>query len=118
MQRVMLKSKIHGVTVTDTQLYYAGSITLDENLLLAADLLPNEQVQILNLNTGDRLMTYTIVAPAGSGTVMLNGPAARKGETGDTVLVLSYASYDDVAAQTLTPVVVHVDENNQPKTNR
>ena len=115
MQRVMLKSKIHGVTVTDKQLHYAGSITLDENLLRAADMLAGEQVQVLNLNSGIRFVTYTIIAPAGSGTVMLNGPAARLGEIGDTVLILSYGSYDDTEARQLEPIIVHVTEQNQPQ---
>lgn len=114
MQRIMLKSKIHRAVVTEKQLYYGGSITLDENLLRAADMLPNEQVQVLNLNSGSRFLTYTIKASAGSGTVMLNGPAARRGEIGDQVLVLSYASYDNTEAQEVAPTVIYVDENNQP----
>jgi aspartate 1-decarboxylase len=114
MQRFMLKSKIHGAVITDKQLQYAGSITLDENLLKAANMLPGEQVQVLNLNNGMRFLTYTIVAPAGSGTVMLNGPAARLGEVGDTVLVLSYGIYDDSEAGQLEPIIVRVGERNQP----
>ena len=115
MQRFMLKSKIHRAVVTEKQLYYGGSITLDENLLFAADMLPNEQVQVLNLNNGSRFLTYTIKAPAGSGTVMLNGPAARIGEIEDIVLVLSYAVYENTEAESVDPTVVYVDENNQPK---
>lgn len=114
MQRIMLKSKIHAAVVTDKQLEYAGSITLDKNLLNAANMLPGEQVQVLNLNNGMRLLTYTIVAPAGSGTVMLNGPAARLGEVGDTVLVLSYGIYDDAEAAHLEPIIIRVGERNQP----
>ena len=114
MQRIMLKSKIQGAVVTDKQLRYNGSITLDENLLRMADMLPGEQVQVLNLNNGMRFLTYTIVAPAGSGTVMLNGPAARLGEVGDTVLVLSYGIYDDAEAAHLEPIIIRVGERNQP----
>ena len=114
MLRLMLKSKIHGAVVTDKQLRYDGSITLDENLLKATNMLPGEQVQVLNLNNGMRFLTYTIVAPAGSGTVMLNGPAARLGEVGDTVLVLSYGIYDDAEAAHLEPIIIRVGERNQP----
>ena len=114
MHRIMLKSKIHRAVVTEKQLYYDGSITLDENLLRAADMLPNEQVQVLNLNNGNRFVTYAIKAPAGSGMVMLNGPAARLGEVEDTVLVLSYGWYDDTESQGVEPKVIYVDENNQP----
>lgn len=115
MQRIMLKSKIHGAVVTDKQLRYDGSITLDENLLKAANMLPAEQVQVLNLNNGMRFVTYTIVAPPGSGIVMLNGPAARLGEIGDTVLVLSYGIYDDAEASQREPIIVHVGARNQPE---
>ena len=115
MQRVMLKSKIHGATVTDKQLHYAGSITLDENLLCAADMLAGEQVHVLNLKNGLRFITYTIAATAGSGTVMLNGPAARLGEVGDTVIVLSYGVYDDAEASALVPLIVRIVERNQPQ---
>ena len=114
----MLKSKIHGAVVTDKPLRYNGSITLDENLLRMADMLPGEQVQVLNLNNGIRFLTYTIVAPAGSGTVMLNGPAARLGEVGDTVLVLSYGIYDDAEARQREPIIVHVGQHNEPKTEQ
>src|SRR5210317_411277 len=90
VQRFMLKSKIHRATLTGTELDYEGSIAIDRNLLDAADMLPGEQVQVLNLNTGSRLITYVIEAPAGSGTVLLNGPAARLGAPGDRVIVLTY----------------------------
>lgn len=115
MQRFMLKSKIHGAIITDKQLLYEGSITLDEKLLQAAEMLPGEQVQVLNLNNGMRFLTYTIGAPAGSGTVMLNGPAARLGEIGDTVLILSYGIYSDSEAGQLEPRIVLVTEQNQPR---
>lgn len=118
MQRRMLRAKIHGAVITDKQLHYDGSITLDENLLRAADILPGEEVQVLNRNNGLRFTTYTIVAPAGSGTVMLNGPAARLGEIGDTVIVLAYAACDDAEARALTPRIVRIGENNQPRLSR
>jgi aspartate 1-decarboxylase len=108
----MLKSKIHRATLTGTVLDYEGSIALDRRLMGAADLLPGEQVHVLNVNTGSRLITYVIEAPAGSGTVMLNGPAARLGETGDIVIVLAFGHYEDAAARQLRPKIVHVNARN------
>lgn len=113
MQRVMLKSKIHRARITETELYYTGSITLDEKLLKAANILAGEQVQVLNLNTGARFWTYTIPAEADSGTVILNGPAARCGEIGDHILVLSFGLCDDDEAKNLIPIFVNVDAENQ-----
>jgi len=115
MQRLMLKSKIHGATITDKQLHYKGSITLDKHLLKAANILPGEQVHVLNLNTGDRSITYAIVAPAGSGTVVLNGPAARLGEIGDKIIVLSYCQCENDEARKIKPAIVHVDDKNLAK---
>jgi aspartate 1-decarboxylase len=114
LYRFMLKSKIHRVLLTGKALDYEGSIALDRRLMDAADLLPGEQVHVLNVNTGSRLITYVIEAPAGSGTVMLNGPAARLGEIGDVVIVLAYGHYEDAAAHRLKPQIVHVDANNRP----
>lgn len=113
MQRFMLRSKIHRATLTQTDLNYEGSISIDRDLLDAADMLPGEQVQVLNLNNGQRLITYTIEGEAGSGIVLLNGPAARLGMPGDLIIVLSYALVSDEEAKTLRPKVVHVDENNR-----
>ena len=113
MHRMMLKSKIHGATVTEKQLEYEGSITVDADLLEASDILPAEQVHVLNLSNGSRFVTYTIAAPHGSGTVMLNGPAARLGEIGDQVIILSYSPCDEAMAKELKPRVVTVDEHNQ-----
>lgn len=113
VQRFMLKSKIYGAVITDKQLFYDGSITLGEDLLEAAGILPGEQVHVLNLNNGARMVTYTIVAPAGSGTVMLNGPAARLGEVGDSIIVLTYGIYDDAEAARRAPVVVRLGEGNR-----
>ena len=115
MLRKMLKAKIHGLTVTETELYYEGSITLDRNLLEAADLLEGEMVLVVNLANGARLETYIIEAPPGSGTVCLNGPAARLAEVGDQIHVLSYCYCDEATAQEIEPRVVHVDDNNQPR---
>jgi aspartate 1-decarboxylase len=89
MKRTMLKSKIHRARLTDTRLDYEGSITIDSDLLKAADMLAGEQVHVVNLANGSRIVTYVIEAPAGSGTVMLNGPAARTGMVGDEVIVIS-----------------------------
>lgn len=113
MQRIMLKSKIHRATLTGTELDYEGSIAIDRNLIEAAGFLPGEQVHVLNLSNAQRLITYVIEAPAGSGTMMLNGPAARLGAVGDLVVVLSYAIVDDAEARTLKPTVVHVDAKNR-----
>ena len=115
MQRIMLKSKIHRATLTATDLNYEGSIGIDRDLLMAADILPGEQVHVLNINNGSRLITYAIEATPGSGTMMLNGPAARCGMPGDIVVVISYANYEDSEAAHVQPKVVHVDENNRIK---
>ncbi|MCL2117184.1 MAG: aspartate 1-decarboxylase [Planctomycetaceae bacterium] len=111
----MLKSKIHRATLTATDLHYEGSIGIDKNLLDAADILPGEQVHVLNINNGNRLITYAIEAPAGSGTMMLNGPAARCGMPGDIVVVISYANYEEPEIGPLHPKVVHVNDKNQIK---
>lgn len=108
----MLKSKIHRATLTGTDLEYEGSITLDRDLIDAAGLLPGEQVHVLNLNNAQRLVTYVIEAPAGSGTVLLNGPAARLGMPGDRVVILSYCTLSDAELATHRPTVVLVDEHN------
>ena len=113
MQRFMLKSKIHRATLTGTDLDYEGSIAIDRTLIEAADLLPGEQVHVLNLNNGSRLITYVIEAPAGSGTMLLNGPAARLGLRGDIVVIISYAAVDDQDAACLKPRVVLVDPQNR-----
>ncbi len=114
MQRFMLKSKIHRATLTGTELDYEGSIAIDRRLMEAADLLPGEQVHVLNLSNAERLITYVIEAPAGSGTMMLNGPAARLGTVGDKVIVLSYCAASDEEARQLKPTVVHVGPQNRP----
>jgi aspartate 1-decarboxylase len=112
----MLRSKIHRATLSGKALDYEGSIALDRRLMDAADLLPGEQVHVLNLNNGSRLVTYVIVAPAGSGTVMLNGPAARLGEVGDRVIILAYGTYSETAARRVKARIVHVSPQNVPVT--
>ncbi len=115
MERLMLKSKIHRATLTGTDLDYEGSITIDENLLEKAYILPGEQVHVLNINNGERFITYAIAAPRGSGTVLLNGPAARLGTAGDKVIILSYCQVSDEKAKDLKAKVVFVDDENRPK---
>ena len=113
MQRFMLKSKIHRARLTGTDLDYEGSITIDKTLLEAAEILPGEQVHVLNLSNGERLITYAIEAPAGSGAIVLNGPAARLGLAGDLVIVLSFCAVSDDEARALHPKVVRVDAKNR-----
>ena len=118
MQHVMLKSKIHRAALTGVEPDYEGSITLDRALMKRAGILPFEQVHVLNLNNGARLITYAIEAPAGSGTVMLNGPAARLGLKGDVVVILTYAHFSDEEARRNKPTVVLVDAHNRPRTKK
>ena len=109
----MLKSKIHRATLTGTELDYEGSIAVDRILLEAADILPGEQVQVLNLNNASRLITYAIEAEPNSGTMMLNGPAARLGAPGDLVIVLTYCTLDEKELETFEPKIVKVDAENR-----
>lgn len=111
--RTMLKSKIHRATVTDADLNYVGSITVDTELLSAADIRPYEQVEVLNINTGARFTTYAIEGPAGGGDVCLNGAAARLAQPGDLVIVLTYAPFDEADLDGYEPLVVHVDARNR-----
>ncbi|MFI8369093.1 aspartate 1-decarboxylase [Streptomyces sp. NPDC085466] len=114
MQRIMLKSKIHRATVTEANLNYIGSVTVDRDLMEAADLLVGEQVHIVNINNGARLETYVIEGERGSGVICLNGAAARLVAPGDLVILIGYASVDDEEAAKLEPKVVFVDEQNRP----
>ncbi|CAJ1314567.1 aspartate 1-decarboxylase [Paenibacillus nuruki] len=113
MYRTMMKSKIHRATVTEANLNYVGSITIDEDLMDAADLLENEKVQIVNNNNGARLETYVIVGERGSGVVCLNGAAARLVQPGDTVIIISYAMMSAEELATHRPTLVFVDETNK-----
>lgn len=114
MQRVMLKSKIHRATVTGSDLHYVGSITIDPDLLEAADIREHEQVHVVDVDNGARFETYTIAGERGSGTVQVNGAAARLVHHGDTVIVISYAQYDEAELEQYEPKVVHVEA----RTNR
>ncbi|MFC3745883.1 aspartate 1-decarboxylase [Paenibacillus sp. GCM10012306] len=114
MFRHMMKSKIHRATVTEANLNYVGSITIDEDLMEAADLLENEKVQIVDNNNGSRLETYVIPGPRGSGVICLNGAAARLVHPGDTVIIISYAMLSQEELKNHKPTVVFVDELNKP----
>ena len=113
MFRSMLKSKIHRVTVTAADLDYVGSITIDADLMRAADLLPHEQVHVLDVTNGARLETYVIPGEPGSGVIGINGAAAHLVHPGDVVIIVSYASVPDVDASSWLPTVVHVDAANR-----
>jgi aspartate 1-decarboxylase len=108
----MLKSKIHRCRITDSDLHYVGSITVDEDLLDAADMREFEQVHVVDVDNGARFETYTIAGRRGSGEIKVNGAAARLVHTGDTVIVISYASYDEAELASYEPRVVHVDADN------
>jgi aspartate 1-decarboxylase len=118
MNITMLKAKLHRLRVTQADLYYEGSITVDKELLDTAGILPYEKVQVVNVNNGERLETYTIPGEAGERTVCLNGPAARLAAPGDQVIAISYADLTPSEAQQHHPRVVLVDENNDVKETR
>lgn len=109
----ILKSKIHRAVITEANLYYVGSLTLDEDLMDAANFIENEKVQVVNINNGERLETYLIKGKRGSGTVCLNGPAARRGAVGDVVIVISYATMDFEEAKGFKPWIVFPREGNK-----
>jgi aspartate 1-decarboxylase len=113
MQIQVLKSKIHRVKVTQAELHYVGSITIDEDLMNAANIIENEKVQIVNINNGERFETYVITGPRGSGVICLNGPAARKVQVGDIIIIISYASMDFEDAKIWKPTVIFPDQNNK-----
>lgn len=113
MRRTMLKSKIHRATVTQADLHYVGSLTVDAELMEAADLLPGEQVHVVDIDNGARLETYVIEGPHGSGLIGINGAAARLVHPGDLVIIISYASLEDAEARAYVPRVVHVGAGNR-----
>jgi aspartate 1-decarboxylase len=113
MFRTMLKSKLHRATVTQADLHYVGSVTIDEDLMDAADLLAGEQVSIVDIDNGARLETYVIPGPRGSGVIGINGAAARLVHEGDLVIIISYCTVTDAEARTLRPNVVFVDADNR-----
>jgi aspartate 1-decarboxylase len=109
----LLKSKVHRVTITEADLNYVGSLTLDEDIMDAANMIENEKVQIVNVNNGTRIETYLIKGKRGSGTCCLNGPAARKGAVGDVVIVISYAQMEFEEAKRFKPAIVFPKEGNK-----
>lgn len=113
MFRTILKSKLHRATVTEANLNYVGSVTIDEDLMDAANIYENEQVQIVNNNNGARLETYVIVGPRGSGVICLNGAAARLVQPGDNVIIMSYVMIEDTEAKVYKPTIVFVDDHNK-----
>ncbi len=113
MRRIMMKSKIHRATVTEANLHYVGSVTVDAELMERADLLPYEKVQVVDISNGARLETYVIEGRRGSGTFTLNGAAARLVQPGDKVIVISYAEFDEEEARRHQPIVVFVDDQNR-----
>ncbi|WP_268033253.1 aspartate 1-decarboxylase [Algoriphagus sp. PAP.12] len=113
MQIQIMKSKIHRVKITQAELHYVGSITIDEDLMDAANLIENEKVQIVNVNNGERLETYVIKGERGSGQICLNGPAARKASVGDIVIIISYAGMEFEEAKKFKPIVIFPDDHNK-----
>ncbi len=113
MQIEILKSKVHRAVITEANLQYVGSLTLDEDLMDAANMIEHEKIQVVNVNNGERIETYLIKGKRGSGVVCLNGPAARKGQPGDVVIVISYATMDFEKAKSFTPTVVFPKEGNK-----
>ena len=113
MQIQVLKSKIHRVKITQAELHYVGSITIDEDLMDAANVIENEKVQIFNINNGERLETYVIKGKRGSGQICLNGPAARKAQIGDLIIIISYASMNFEEAKKFKPTIIFPDSENR-----
>jgi aspartate 1-decarboxylase len=114
MLLTLLKAKIHRATVTQCDLHYEGSISVDAGLLERSGILPHEQVDVLNINNGERFTTYAIPAPAGSGTIGVNGAAARLAQKGDLVIIVAYARMEEAEAKSHSPRVLLVDGNNRP----
>ncbi len=115
MQRTMLKAKLHRVTVTQSELGYEGSCAIDEDLLDAADIREYQQIDIYNVNNGDRFTTYAIRGQRGSGMISVNGAAARKAQVGDILIIATYAAYTEAELETFEPQLVYVDANNRIK---
>ena len=115
MQIEFCKSKIAHAYITEAELFYEGSITIDEEIIKAVDIIPGEKVEVLNINNGNRFNTYVIAGEPGSGKICLNGPAARLGLVGDQIIVLSYAMIEQEIARSTSMKIVHLDENNKIK---
>lgn len=113
MQIQVLKSKVHRAVITEANVEYVGSLTLDQDIMDAANMIPNEKIQVVNVNNGERLETYLIAGERGSGVVCLNGPAARKGVVGDVVIIISYGIMDFEKAKEFTPTIVFPKEGNK-----
>jgi aspartate 1-decarboxylase len=113
MQRMMLKSKLHRVTVTQAELHYEGSCAIDQDLLDAADIKEYQQIEIWNVNNGERFTTYAITAAKGSGTISVNGAAARKAAPGDLLIIATFALYNEVELTKFAPDLVYVDARNR-----
>lgn len=113
MQRIILKSKIAEATVTATKLHYSGSLTIDEGLAEAVDILPNENIQVLNLNNGARVETYYIKGKRNSGVICVNGPAAHRFKKGDKIIILSYGIFEEEEIKNFKPKIIRVDEKNR-----
>src|SRR5437667_11378758 len=113
MRRIMCKSKIHRASVTEANLYYQGSLTVDSDLLEAADILPYERVQVVNVNNGERFETYTIPGPRRSGVICLNGAAARLGAVGDELIIITYGTYSEEELKSYRPTVVLLSKENK-----
>ncbi len=114
MMRTMMKSKIHRATVTESNVEYEGSITIDETLMVEADILPYEQVEVYNVSNGERFTTYAIKGEKDSGTICVNGAAAHKAKKGDILIIVAYGTYDEKEISLLRPKTVYVDEKNRP----
>lgn len=112
MERIMFKSKIHRASITQAELHYEGSLTIDLDLMDAADLLPYEKISVVNINNGERIETYVIPGERGSRVICLNGAAARKGCIGDRIIIISYANMSDEEAHSYSPTIILVDEHN------
>lgn len=115
MRRIMMKSKLHRATVTETNVDYEGSLTIDANLLAEADILPHEQIHVWDVTNGTRLITYALEGPAGSGVICVNGAGAHLIRTGDVVIIATFAEFEDAAAQKHQPRVVLVGRENEIK---
>ena len=113
MRRIMCKSKIHRARITQAELYYEGSLTVDSDLLEAADILSYERVQVCNINNGERFETYTIPGKRGSGTICFNGAAARLGSIGDEIIIITYATFTEEELKSFSPKVVLLDKDNK-----
>lgn len=118
MFRTMLKSKLHGAIVTECDLHYEGSISIDENLIKAAELLPGELVHVLNINNAERFETYVIKAKSGSGIIGLNGAAARLAQVGDELILLAYGQYSSEELKKYKSIIIHLDKKNRIKRKR